>query len=126
MHRTGLLVGAIVACGFLSQDDMARGQEVGNRAISVGYSSQQPRLSPYLDLFRRQEGVLDNYNQFVRPKVNLQRTLNEQDRQLRRQGQQIRAINSAWSQAQRTGTMAPTGTGAAFFNYSHFYPGMRR
>ena len=84
-----------------------------------------PTLSPYLDYFRAPTGPLDSYHEFVRPRMNLQKTLARQDRELRTQSRELRTLNSQWGEAQRTGTIAPTGTGAGFFNYSHFYPAMR-
>jgi hypothetical protein len=111
----------LVICG---QD--AGGQErFRPQAPSRSYSPS-PTLSPYLDYFRAPQGPLDSYHEYVRPKIDLRNTLAQQDRQMRAQAQGLRALNNDWSRAQRTGTLAPTGTGAGFFNYSHFYPGRQR
>lgn len=80
-----------------------------------------PTLSPYLDYFRPPQGLFDNYHEFVRPKINLRNTLEQQDTQLRAQAQELRKMNNQWNRARQTGTLAPTGTGAGFFNYSHFF-----
>ena len=89
------------------------------------YQPRTPTLSPYLDYFRAPQGPLDSYHEYVRPRINLQNTLSRQDRQLRVQANELRALNDEWSRAQRTKTLAPTGIGASFFNYSHFYPQKR-
>jgi hypothetical protein len=71
----------------------------------------------YLDYFRAQTGVLDQYNQFVAPKGQLEnrlRTMSAKEhvdfRAAERQFQQIRPSEAA-----------PTGTAAGFMNYSHYY-----
>lgn len=84
-----------------------------------------PALSPYLDYFRTPLGPLDSYHEFVRPRVRLQQQLQQQDTRLRRQAQDLRALDQRITAPQRPGEAAPTGTGATFFNYSHFYPALR-
>lgn len=76
-----------------------------------------PTLSPYLDYFRRDTGVLDPYNAFIRPRRQL-------DNQLGQMVQEERAANTQLQQqiqGIRAETAAPTGTGATFMNYSHYY-----
>jgi hypothetical protein len=80
-----------------------------------------PTLPPELQYFRPQQGVLDNYNQFVAPRYELAnqlRTLDQQQRtsfqslsqRIQRQGEQVRQTQAA-----------ATGTAASFMNYSHYY-----
>ncbi len=76
-----------------------------------------PTLSPYLDYFRRDTGVLDPYNAFIRPRRQLQNELGAIVQQER--AENVRLQNQI--QGIRTATAAPTGTGATFFNYSHYY-----
>ena len=76
-----------------------------------------PTMSPYLDYFRRDSGVLDPYNTFIRPRQQLQDQIGQMAQEERaaniRLQQQIQGI--------REETAAPTGRGATFMNYSHYY-----
>ena len=78
-------------------------------------------LPTELEYFRPQQGVLDNYNQFVAPRYQLAnqlRTLDQQQRtsfraveqRLQQQSDQIREVRAA-----------QTGVAAGFMNYSHYY-----
>lgn len=115
----GFVVWALIQCGSVHAQGYSRAQ------TPLRSYRPSPTLSPYLDYFRAPQGPLDSYHEYVRPKLNLQRTLNQQDRQLRVQSREIGALSTQWTDAQRNTTIAPTGTGAGFFNYSHFYPSLR-
>ena len=127
MHRTtatialafGLVAGALT--------DAARAQQPMGPPVSprVYPFAPGPTLSPYLEYFRTPLGPLDSYHEFVRPRVQLQQRLRQQDAQLRRQAQDIRAIDQRMMAPQRPAAAAPTGTGATFFHHSHFYPRLR-
>lgn len=93
-------------------------------------SAQYPRYVPpagrtlpnELNYFRQDVGVLDQYNQFVAPL----RRLDDQMRAMQNQTQtDFQAAQRAISQI-RTSQAAPTGVGAGFMNYSHYYPGYSR
>ena len=90
----------------------------GYRSYGGRYRSPYgPTITPYLDYFRRDTGVLDPYNTFIRPRRQLENQLGqmvqeEQAANIRLQ-QQIQGIRAA--------TAAPTGRGATFMNYSHYY-----
>jgi hypothetical protein len=77
-----------------------------------------PTMPRALDYFRRDVGVLDPYNTFVAPRRQLDRNLQslqaQEDYNARRAQQEISQI--------RQSTAAPTGTGATFMNYSHYFP----
>jgi hypothetical protein len=79
-----------------------------------------PVLPYYLDYFRPQSGVLDQYNQFVAPKARLQNQLQNIVQQQRIGFQAVEAQIQASAQI-RPATAAPTGTAAGFMNYSHYY-----
>ncbi|MHB8901516.1 MAG: hypothetical protein ACYC6Y_22420 [Thermoguttaceae bacterium] len=117
---TAILAAAIVMAS--ASADAQTYSQPGRRARAY---NPTPTLSPYLDYFRAPMGPLDSYHEYVRPRLELQRTLTQQDQQLRTQQREIRTLNSQWGEAQRTGTIAPTGVRAGFFNYSHFYPTLR-
>ena len=94
-----------------------------------GQVSRVPRYRPpagatmprALDYFRQDVGALDPYNTFVAPRRQLDRNLQalqqQEDYNTRRSQQEISQINSQIRQS----TAAPTGTGATFMNYSHYY-----
>ena len=93
--------------------------------LSGSTSGQYPRYVPpagrtlpnELNYFRRDVGVLDQYNSFVAP-------LRQLDNQLRvmqdQQRADFRAAERAISQI-RSSQAAPTGVSAGFMNYSHYY-----
>jgi len=88
------------------------------------YTPRRPTLSPYLELTRPQQGPLPNYHQFVRPRQQVLREFQQNEQQIRLLQ---REINQQQQQSPTTGRVAPssaapTGGGATFFNYSHFYP----
>jgi len=74
-------------------------------------------LPRQLDYFRRDVGVLDRYNTFVAPRRQLDRSLQQLQA---RQQQDMQGTQQSLSQI-RQSTAAPTGTGATFMNYSHYY-----
>ena len=108
---SALLVVVGVADVCLAQGGRYRGYG-GRYASPYG-----PTLSPYLDYFRRDTGVLDPYNTFIRPRRQLQNQLDDIVQQERaettRLQQQIQGIRESGA--------APTGTSATFLNYSHYY-----
>lgn len=96
-------------------------------ALTAGPAlGQIPRYRPpggspiprQLDYFRRDVGVLDPYNTFVAPRRQLDRNLQtlqaQEDYNARRTQQELSQIKQS--------TAAPTGTGATFMNYSHYFP----
>ncbi len=97
----------------------------GRRRTVPRYSppSGRPTVSPYLNLFRNNfNNPLPNYQTFVRPMQEQQRANQEFSRQFRRQSMQINRLQTDQQLLQRQTQAAPTGIGATFFNYSHFYP----
>jgi len=79
-----------------------------------------PTLPSQLNYFRRDVGLLDQYNAFIQPQRQLEsqlRQMNEQQladyRSAQRQIEQIKEI--------RVSGAAPTGVGAGYLNYSHYY-----
>lgn len=79
-----------------------------------------PTLPSQLNYFRRDVGLLDQYNTFIGPQRQLEaqlRQMNEQQladyRAAQRQIEQIKEI--------RTSGAAVTGVGAVYLNYSHYY-----
>lgn len=83
------------------------------------FTPNRPTMPAELDYFRRDVGVLDPFNTFVRPRRELNQVLQQQQGELNMlQQQQMQQRQT------QGGAIAPTGINARFFNYSHFYPGM--
>jgi hypothetical protein len=70
-----------------------------------------------LDYFRSDVGVLDPYNTFVAPRRRLDQNLRQLASQQYADEQRTQQSLSMIRQA----GVAPTGTGATFMNYSHYY-----
>ena len=77
-----------------------------------------------LEYFRPQQGLLDNYNQFVAPRQALANQLRTMDQ---RQANDFRAVEKKIRQVDsiRESQAAATGTSAGFMNYSHYYQSPR-
>lgn len=88
----------------------------------VRYESQlYPPLSPWLKLYYRQAGPIDNYHSFVRPELQLRETLRRQDLLIQQQSAGMSDLRSEVTELQTGGPVRPTGAGAAFMAYSHYY-----
>lgn len=94
-------------------------------------------LSPWLGLLNQRDGPLDNYNRFVRPRMELDRALAAQQNaimQSQAKGaslqRQIDVGASMLMDGQQQNSMIPkTGTrsqAAQHRNFSHYYPNMNR
>ncbi|WP_145301985.1 hypothetical protein [Crateriforma conspicua] len=84
---------------------------------------RSPTLSPYLDLLRNDGGVLPNYQQFVRPKIQLRAQIERQNYEIQRQRRAIRSLDRRVSTPQAPGNLT-TGVRASFLRYSTFYPSL--
>jgi hypothetical protein len=109
MIRIGLIAAIIVAASSLASTARAQYVPPGG-----------PTLPIELDYFRPQQGVLDNYNQFVAPKQRLASQLQTMEQQ---QTSNFRALDQKIRQSDtiRRSGAAVTGTSAGFMNYSHYY-----
>ena len=113
---TRLLTASVVILGLFAGAEAAQAQVPYQRYLPPS----GPALPIYLDYFRPQSGVLDQYNQFVGPKGRL-------DNQLRTMVQQQNLdYGTLETQIQKGGQIrasraAPTGTAAGFMNYSHYF-----
>ena len=82
-----------------------------------------PPLSPWLNLYNRSPGPVDNYHMYVQPVQQLQNTLQAQQMGI---NHNAAAVNSAsdqfTSQAEAYFAAAtPTGNGAGFMNQGHYF-----
>jgi len=88
----------------------------------VRYETQRyPPLSPWLKLYSRQAGPIDNYHSFVRPELQLRETLRRQDFQIQQQSAGMSDLRSEVTDLQTGGPVRATGAGGAFMAYSHYY-----
>lgn len=88
-------------------------------AQGARYRPHTPKFSPYLDYFKRDRGALDVYNSIVRPNQEIRSEFARQRRGLTEQRGQIEQLQQ---QNRGRGDLAPTGVGARFMDFSHFYP----
>ena len=90
-----------------------------------GYNPQGPAISPWMGLWQKNTGPFNNYQSVVLPQQQLSQTLQMQSAALARQQASLMGINNALSQGGGTpsGGMMPTGEGASFMNYSHYFGG---
>jgi hypothetical protein len=102
---------------------------VGQAAQAQVYYGQSPVMSPWFNLFNKNPGPLGNYQSYVRPQIELQNSFQQQNNSILQQGIAIQQGNSRLNlldnqvgQLQRgEGLLPPTGHGAGFMNYSHYY-----
>jgi|SRR5688572_1158933 hypothetical protein len=84
------------------------------------YPPAGPTLPAQLNYFRRDVGILDQYNAFVQPRQQI----DYQFQQLAAQQQSnFRSTQRQLEQLQqiRASEASPTGVGASFQNYMHYY-----
>ncbi|MDR2115714.1 MAG: hypothetical protein LBP87_04970 [Planctomycetaceae bacterium] len=100
------------------------------------YAQPSPALSPWLSLFNdNRNGILDNYNEFVKPKQDMLRSLQDQGNQLRQQDMRQRTMQGTMNQllnddstnrilAEPRQTKSIGGmNGPGFRQYLHYYQG---
>jgi hypothetical protein len=110
---------AVVSFGaLLLVPALAWGQGFGGAGSRGYYRPSRPTLSPYLDYFRRDVGLTNQYYSFVRPYQQLSSTLNQQNAAISGLSRQVNQAGAAQGPL-------PTGTGSVFMNYSHYYPAAR-
>jgi len=117
MTRPQVVVTLLLAGALLTSARAASAQGPESR-----YRPSRPTLSPWFDLYQRNSGPLDNYHQFVRPQIELQDTLTQQNAAIQRGSAGLRSLRSEVTDLQQEGNVRPTGTGSVFMDYSHFYP----
>jgi len=90
------------------------------QGIRPSYRPSSPTLSPWLQLYNRNTGPLDNYHSYVRPRQEVYRTFRQQESVIQRQGEGLRNLGQQVMSI-RQEPIRSTGTGSTFMNYSHYY-----
>jgi hypothetical protein len=84
------------------------------------YPPAGPTLPAQLNYFRRDVGLLDQYNAFVQPNqraaYQFQQLANQQQADFQAAQKQFNQLKEI-----RPSEAAPTGVGATFMNYGHYY-----
>jgi TolA-binding protein len=143
VRRLALLIGLAWAFSLCAEAEAQQIPRPNNQRYMGGPNwMQRPTISPWLDLYREDGGVVDPYNDFVRPQFRMQKYLLEQDRQAHQQQQQLRQLQPQLRQMQqqqqqqqtaieglqqqpgqmapRQGFATPTGIGASYMSYGGF------
>ncbi len=118
MSRWNIVLTAAILAGGTILAQPAAGQ------APMTYAPQSPAVSPWMGLWQQNTGALDNYHTFVQPQMEVNAALQMQGAALNRQAARLQALNNDIAQPQRNpGGMVPTGQGATFMSYSHYFGG---
>lgn len=79
-----------------------------------------PTLSPYLDYFRRDVGVLDRYNAFVSPQIQQRQRFRRIEQGVDAYQRDVRQMREEIAEIREPDAPA-TGTASDFMNFSHYY-----
>ena len=79
-----------------------------------------PTLPPQLNYFRRDIGVLDQYNGIVAPTIQAQQAVQQLQSGISQQSSQLQNLQGQIQQIRDVPT-ARTGTASGFMKYSHYY-----
>ncbi len=123
-RRGLLLLGFLVALGCFGLSRSVTAQQPYQGIPPKRAAPYRPKLSPYLDLLRRDDSVLSPYHSFVLPRRELHR-------QQRAQAAEISQLRRATHGRARPGgrgtpSRLTTGNGGYFQTYLHFYGSTRR
>lgn len=87
------------------------------------YRPRRPTVSPYLDLLREPTGVLPNYYELVRPKLQIQETFRQQQARITGLQQRLRRVQSTVDEI--TGISGKFRTSTPYFRNSAAFFGTR-
>ncbi len=114
---------AMVVLGVSSLWALTLQAQVGG--IPSAYGS--PPLSPWLNLYQKQGGPVDNYHMFVQPQLQLNDALQTQQYGVQRNAASVAALGERL-QSQMQASNAPpeqTGAGAGFYNHRVYFNNFR-
>lgn len=104
-----------IVCLFAAEAKAQSPRGIGG--YSGRYQPSRPTVSPYLNLFQQRRGPIPNYHLYVRP-ILQQQQINAQ------QQAAVQQVQQGLQQTQTT-VQGPTGIGAGYRNFSHYYTGLR-
>lgn len=84
------------------------------------YQPTQPTISPWMGLYSRNTGALDNYHSFVRPEQELRSTIRQQNTQTQQNNDALQTLRTQVHDLSEP-QMRSTGAGSVFMDYSHYY-----
>ena len=127
-----IMVGVtLLACLLLTA---AASAQYGATRSSWFPQNNPSTLSPWLEMQRISTSELDTYHQYVKPRLEMERLMMAQQREINRQQDIQKTMQREISQARNFRQKAdapdfkmqmgatPTGKGAAYGNYLHYYP----
>jgi hypothetical protein len=88
----------------------------------IGYYPPRGPISPWMNMWIRKPGPLDNYHTYVQPQMQLQRTVVEQNNALAQNSLGIQSLGRQMENSQREYQVRPTGTASVYMAFSHYYP----
>ncbi len=116
MTRFNYVLAVVLLAGGTISAQSAAAQSV--------YSPATPAIPAWMGLWQKNTGAVDNYHAFVLPQMQLNQTLQMQNAALNRQELGLQSLNSEVIQQQwNQSTIMPTGQGATYMAYSHYYYG---
>ncbi len=115
------IVTCVVVLFSVAQPSLAQGPQNRPSRYQPAFG---PTISPYQQLFRRPSGSLNNYYNFVRPRIQVRSTLRSQEQRLNNLSQEVHRASQNASGVHESGA-GQTGIHSLYMNYSHFYPSRR-
>jgi hypothetical protein len=85
------------------------------------YPTQGP-ISPWMNMWQRKPGPLDNYHTYVQPDLQLQRVVSQQHNSLMQNAAGIQYLGNQMQNGQKEIPVRPTGTNSVYMDLSHYYP----
>ena len=112
---------AFAAVCLLSLTPPAMGQWPSSSPYSPRpYSPYQPArstMSPWFNLYNTNRGPLPNYYNYVVPRQQLDRTLQQQKQAIQRQDAEYRSLQGEVAKFERKADVRPTGAASTYFNH---------
>lgn len=109
---------AVILVFSVSLHQQADAQVSYRSPAAAAPAGPQPRLSPYLNLLRSDNAVLNPYHTFVQPRQEIQQNLSRQQAQIGRLQQTTMALGT---DQQSAAARQHTGHIGGFNNYLHYY-----
>jgi hypothetical protein len=103
-----LVVGALWTCSAFAQ--------------TTSYYPSRGPISPWMNMWINKPGPLGNYQSYVRPELQLQKTVAQQNGALMQNAQGLQLLGQQMENSQREFQVRPTGTASVFMEFSHYYP----